>query len=81
MVHGGGNWVNGYGPQALIIAGLGLFGLSSYLVLLRAKEIGIRKVLGASVGSLIGLLTRDFLSVILLAGISAIPIPYFLVQA
>jgi putative ABC transport system permease protein len=66
---------------ALVIAGLGLFGLSSYLVLLRTKEIGIRKVLGASVGSLIGLLTNDFLSVILLAGIMGIPVAYFLIPS
>jgi len=65
---------------ALIIACLGLFGLSSYLVLLRTKEIGIRKVLGASVGSLVGLLSKDFMSVILIASMAAVPIAYYLIQ-
>lgn len=65
---------------AIIIAVLGLFGLSSYMVLSRTKEIGVRKVLGASVSSLISLLTKDFLSIVFLAGIAAIPIAYMLVQ-
>ncbi len=62
---------------AIFIACLGLFGLASFVTVQRTKEIGVRKVLGASVASLISLLSADFLKPVLLAGVLAIPVAYF----
>ncbi|MBK8191704.1 MAG: hypothetical protein IPK76_00285 [Lewinellaceae bacterium] len=52
---------------AIFIACLGLFGLATFSAERRRKEIGIRKVLGASLGSITGLLTRDFLKLVIIA--------------
>jgi putative ABC transport system permease protein len=64
---------------AILVACMGLFGLSSYLTLKRTKEIGIRKVMGASVISIVELLIRDFAKLIVTAGILAIPISYVII--
>lgn len=61
---------------AVIIACLGLLGLSAYSVERRTKEIGIRKVLGAGVPSILGLVSAEFLKLILLSFILAIPLAY-----
>jgi putative ABC transport system permease protein len=61
----------------IIIACLGLFGLATFAAQQRVKEIGIRKVLGASVSNLIGLLSKDFLKLVVVALILAIPIAWF----
>ena len=61
----------------IIIACLGLFGLATFAAQQRVKEIGIRKVLGASVSNLIGLLSKDFLKLVVIALIIAIPIARF----
>lgn len=61
----------------VLIACLGLFGLATYMTFLRTKEIGVRKVLGASVSSLLLLLSKDFLKLVLLALVIAIPIAWF----
>jgi len=58
---------------AIVVTVLGLFGLLSYTVLLRTKEIGIRKVLGASNGSIVRLLGADYTRLILIAMLIAIP--------
>ena len=63
---------------AIFIACLGLFGLASFITNQRTKEIGVRKVLGASLSSLMKLLSVDFLKLILMAMILAIPISWFL---
>ncbi len=62
---------------AIFLACLGLFGLVSFLTVNRTKEVGIRKVLGASVPSLLKLLSRDFLLLVLLSGIISWPIAYY----
>ena len=65
---------------AIIVACLGLFALSTYLAEQRSKEIGIRKVLGASVGSILGMLLQNFLKLVLLALLIAAPLAWFLMQ-
>ena len=61
----------------IFIACLGLFGLATYAAEQRIKEIGIRKVLGASVTSIVSLLSIDFLKLILIAAILAFPIAWW----
>ena len=63
---------------AVIIASLGLFGLASYTTEQKKREIGIRKVLGASLSSIIGRLALDFTKWVVLANIVAWPIAYFI---
>jgi putative ABC transport system permease protein len=62
---------------AIFIACLGLFGLSAFAITQRVKEIGIRKVLGASIGSIVALLSKDFLKLVLVAAIIAFPVAYY----
>jgi len=65
---------------ALVIVLLGVIGLIALSIQKRAKEIGIRKVLGSSVAGIIALFMSEFLVVILIAGTIACPIAYFLMQ-
>ncbi len=65
---------------AILIACFGLLGLSAYNVLQRTKEIGIRKVMGATVNSILILLSRDFLKLILFALVFAIPLGWFIMS-
>jgi putative ABC transport system permease protein len=65
---------------AILIAALGLFGLSSYTTLQRTKEIGIRKVNGASSGRILLLLSRDYLRLIILAVVIASPLTWWFIQ-
>jgi putative ABC transport system permease protein len=60
--------------MGLIVACLGLLGLASFLVQHRTKEIGIRKVLGATVPSLMGLLSRQFVVLVLIANAISVPL-------
>ncbi|MBC7828363.1 MAG: ABC transporter permease [Chitinophagaceae bacterium] len=62
---------------AIVIACLGLFGLASFTAEQRTKEIGIRKVLGASIHGLVSLLSKDFLKLIVLAIFIAIPVAWY----
>lgn len=62
---------------AILIACLGLFGLVSFITEQRTKEIGVRKVLGASVPNLVVLLSKDFIRLVLLALVLAIPISWW----
>jgi putative ABC transport system permease protein len=63
---------------AVLISCLGLFGLSSFTVIQRTKEIGIRKVLGATVNSILILLSRDFLKLVIIAFILSAPVAYYI---
>ena len=63
---------------AVFISCLGLFGLSLFMAEQRTKEIGIRKTLGATVSSIVGLMSRDFLLLIAVANIIAWPVSYFI---
>lgn len=65
---------------AIIIACIGLLGLISYSVVQRTKEIGIRKVLGASITSLVSLLAKDFVQLVLIAAFIALPLGYYLID-
>lgn len=65
---------------AIFISALGLFGLASFMAEQRTKEIGIRKVLGASVTNLWRLLSRDFVLLVVIALVIAGPIAYFLMH-
>jgi len=63
---------------AIIITGLGLFGLASFTAEQRTKEIGIRKVLGASVPSLVSLISREFSVMVIVAFILSAPLSWWL---
>ena len=76
-----GNLAALFAGLTIAISCLGLFGLAAYMAQNRNKEIGIRKVLGASVGSLIRLLTKDFVALVVVAIAIAVPISwYFMYQ-
>jgi putative ABC transport system permease protein len=62
---------------AILIACLGLFGLASYMVEQRTKEIGIRKVFGANENTILGLISRDFLILVSIGIIIAVPVAYY----
>ncbi|MFC2166902.1 ABC transporter permease [Acidobacteriota bacterium] len=64
--------------MAIAISCFGLFGLISFTVEQRTKEIGIRKIMGASMGSVVRLLSKDFVFLVLWANILAWPVAYFL---
>jgi len=67
----------GFACIAIFIACLGLFGLSAFAISQRIKEIGIRKVLGADVGTIVSLLSKDFLKLVGIAAILAFPIAWY----
>jgi putative ABC transport system permease protein len=65
---------------AILIACLGVFALAAYAAEQRKKEIGVRKVLGASVTGLVALLSKDFVRLVLVAFVVAAPVTYFAAQ-
>lgn len=65
---------------SIIVACLGLFGLASFTAERKTKEIGIRKVFGASVPSIVGLTTKEFMKWIVLANLIAWPVSYYLMS-
>lgn len=75
-----GKIVLSFSILAIIIACLGLFGLASYMAEQRTKEIGVRKVLGASVENIVTMLTRDFIRLVLIAACIALPLGWLLMH-
>ena len=69
-----------FSALAIIIACMGLFGLTAYNTSRRTKEIGVRKVLGASVQSIVSILTWDIIRLILVCSLIAIPLAFVLVN-
>ena len=65
---------------SLLIACLGLYGLTAYSASQKVKEIGIRKVLGATVNNLAFMLSRDFLKLVLLAFVIGVPIAWYIMN-
>jgi putative ABC transport system permease protein len=63
---------------AIIISCLGLFGLATFTAVQRTKEIGVRKVLGASVSGLAGLLSKDFIKLVIIACLVAFPVAWWI---
>ena len=72
-----GNLFGAFAVLAVVIACLGLFGLTVFTAEQRTKEIGIRKVLGATVSHLVALLSKDFLKLVGVAFVIAAPVAYF----
>jgi len=72
-----GKLANVFALLAIIISCLGLFGLTSFVAEQRRKEIGVRKVLGASVFNLWNLLSRDFVVLIIISFLVAVPLSYY----
>jgi ABC-type antimicrobial peptide transport system permease subunit len=72
-----GNLASFFATLAIFIACLGLFGLASFVAEQRKKEIGVRKVLGASVFDLWGLLSKDFVMMVLISFLIAAPVGYY----
>jgi putative ABC transport system permease protein len=66
-----------FAALAIIIASLGLYGLAHFITQQRTKEIGVRKVLGASVSNILVLVTKDFMKLVAIAFIVAVPLAYF----
>jgi putative ABC transport system permease protein len=71
-----GQLLNVFAVLAIFVACLGLLGLASFTAEQRTKEIGVRKVLGASAANIVGLLSEDFLKLVLLAFVLALPIAW-----
>src|SRR5690606_29073422 len=69
---------NLFASLAIVITGLGLFGLAAFTAEQRTKEIGIRKVLGASVPGLVGLISKDFSKLVILAFLVSAPLSWWL---
>jgi len=68
------NWCTGL---AIFISCLGLFGLVIYITTQRTKEIGVRKVLGASVTQIVSLLSKDFIGLVIIAFVIATPLAWW----
>lgn len=75
-----GKLFNIFSVLAILVSCLGLFGLTTYATQQRIREIGIRKVLGASVTSIVGMLSKDFILLVLLALLIGFPLAYWMMQ-
>ncbi|MEM6840681.1 MAG: ABC transporter permease [Bacteroidota bacterium] len=75
-----GDLFNYFAFIAIFISCLGLFGLAAYTAELRTKEVGVRKVLGASVSSILLLFSRDYIKLVVIAFLIATPLAYYLMH-
>lgn len=75
-----GNLFAVFSGLAIFVACIGLFALSAYITTLRIKEIGVRKVLGASVGSIVILLSKDFTKMVAIAFVFAAPVAWYVME-
>lgn len=75
-----GTLFNIFAGIAILISCLGLFGLATFTAQVRTREIGVRKVIGASVGSIIALLAKDFIRLVVLAILLAVPVSWYLMN-
>jgi putative ABC transport system permease protein len=75
-----GNLFAGFTGIAIFIACMGLFGLITFTAEQKTKEIGVRKVLGASVVNIVSLLSKDFLRLVLISNGIAFPIAYYIIH-
>ncbi|MDX1639226.1 MAG: ABC transporter permease [Balneolaceae bacterium] len=75
-----GNIFTSFAILAIIIACLGLFGLASYMAEQRTREIGVRKVLGATVMNIITLFSRDFIKLIAFSFVLSVPVAWFVLN-
>ncbi len=75
-----GSLFNVFAGLAIFISCLGLYGLSAFVAERRTKEISIRKVLGASVPGLVGLLSKDFLKLVFIAFLIATPLAWYVMN-
>jgi ABC-type antimicrobial peptide transport system permease subunit len=75
-----GKLFNIFAGIAIIISCLGLYGLATFTAEQRTKEIGVRKVLGASVGNITALLSKDFLKLVLIGNLIAWPVAWYLMH-
>jgi len=76
-----GKLANIFAVLAIFISCLGLFGMAAYVAEQRTKEIGVRKVLGASVGGIWFMLSRDFLVLVIVSGLIASPIAFYFLHS
>jgi putative ABC transport system permease protein len=75
-----GKLATSFAALAIFISCIGLFGMASFMAEQRTKEIGVRKVLGATVFGLWGLLSKDFVKLIIISLLVAIPVSYYLMH-
>ena len=73
--------IRAFALLAVFISAMGLFGLSAHAAMMRTKEMGIRKVLGASTGRILSLLTSDFLKLALIGGMIALPLGWYAMES
>ena len=71
---------NVFAAIAIIISCLGLFGLSAYMAQLRTREIGVRKVLGASVTGIVQMLAGDFIKLVCISILVAVPVSWYVMN-
>jgi len=72
--------ITSFSVIAMIICSLGLYGLSSYMAERRLKEIGVRKVMGASVSQIMSMMSKEFVRLVLIAFVVAIPLSWYAMQ-
>jgi putative ABC transport system permease protein len=72
--------VNSFTIISILISCLGLFGLATFAAQQRIKEIGVRKVLGASIGSIVGLLSGDFIKLVIVSIVIATPLTWYVMD-